>query len=312
MLQDIIAQLTKRSPEGGYGNEVSRLSAFEQAPLLAQAIAQFQKEQRVNPTAAALQNIGGKWKEATTDEERNSLNAAANMTRKNFLQSGGSPMELSSDQWGANPAQGFQTGAEEFKPGYAGDNLSMGQRTKLAALTGMFNGQPTWGRQAQESQLTGMYGGEKTWPRQAQESQLTGMFNGQPTWGRQAQESQLTGVYGGEKTWPRQYQEKGLALQEALKNMQANKASQADVKRENLSAAQEEIWGKLNEGVPLDQVEAWIVKNSGKYAEGGLDYQDLIDYAWIAKSGSKKPKLTAAKEDPLAANYDEWTKENPQ
>jgi len=255
MLQDIISQLNKRPVGDGYGNEVPRYNAFEQAPLLAQAITQFQKEQRVNPIAAALQNISSKWKAAQTDEERNALNAAANITRENFLQSGGSPMELSSSQWGADPTRGFQTGAEEFRPGYAGDNLSMGQRMNLASLTGMLNGQPTFQRQAQEATLTGMYDSEKTWPRQ--------------------------------------YQEQNMALQTALKNLQAAKLSQgsdSDSKRENLASAQTEIWEKLNAGVPLDQVEAWIVKNAGKYASAGLDYQDIIDYAWIAKSGAKRPK----------------------
>lgn len=177
MLENLINQMYYRQ-----NNPSPRPDSFEQAKQLAQNIIQFQQEQRTAPIVKALQDIGMKWQAAKTDEERAALNAAANSTRQNFLLSGGAPMDLPTNLWGSDTAKGFQTGAEEFKPGFAGDNLSMGQRMKLAAMTGMFNGQ-------------------KTFDREVAEAGFTGMFNGQ-------------------KTWPREYQEMNFALQQALKNAQ--------------------------------------------------------------------------------------------
>ena len=240
------------------------LNGLEAALQLAKAIPQFQQQQRVNPFAQALQNFSQQYGAATTDEQRNTLNTAANQTRTNFLQAGGSPNELDSKLWGSDPTQGFQTGSETYTPGYAADGMTNGQREKLASLTGLFAGQPTY-------------------QRQVSDAGLTGLFNGQ-------------------KTWPRQYQEAGLSIQQQNANTSArntaasaNKVSASDIKAANLADAQSEIWGMLHDGTPLEQVEAWIVKNAGKYASGGNDYNDLIDYAWIAKTGSKKTKPSSSK-----------------
>lgn len=246
------------------------INPIEGALALAKAIPEFQKEQRVSPFMQALQNLSSKWGAAGTDTERQSLNAAANQTRQNFLQAGGSPLELDSKLWGSDPTQGFQTGGEDYTPGYAADNMTTGQREKLAALTGLFAGRPTYNKQVTDAGLTGL-------------------FNGLPTMQKQELDASMTGLFNGEKTWPRQYQEQTMAANTAAKLASANKTSASDIKAANLADAQNEIWKDLHEGMPLEQVEANIVKNAGKYASGGLNYDDLIDYAWIAKTGSKKP-----------------------
>lgn len=89
---------------------------------------------------------------------------------------------------------------------------------------------------------------------------------------------------------PYQYQTADSRAATAINQQKLLQGSDADVKRDNMSTAQNEIWQMLNSGVPIEQVEAWIIKNAQKYSSGGLNYQDLIDYAWIAKTGSKKQK----------------------
>lgn len=168
-VQDVLSRLAR----GEYGNEVPQVNAFDQAQTLANAILQYQKQKQAAPYAQAIQNYGQQWKAAQTDEERRAANTAANLARATYLQKGGSPTDLSANLWGSTPSQGFQVGAGEYKAPYeGGDNLTLGQKMKIAALTGMFQGQPTWEKQYQESGLTGLYQGDKTWPRQYQEQSL--------------------------------------------------------------------------------------------------------------------------------------------
>lgn len=86
------------------------------------------------------------------------------------------------------------------------------------------------------------------------------------------------------------YQREQLDLGYARLNQAGAGTSQSDIIRQNLADAQTEIWGMLNSGVPLDQVEAMIWKNAGKYTSSGLKASDLADYAWMAATGYPKPK----------------------
>jgi hypothetical protein len=186
-LQDILKQLTGggigTSGSRGYGSEVPRYNAFEQAPLLANAVVQFQKEQRTAPYIQALQDYGRQYGAATDDAGRQRANAAANQARAAFISAGGSPLDLPRNLWGSSPDQGFQTGDEEFKPSYFGDNLSYGQRERQAALK----------RQAEMDALQ----------RRVSIAGLTGIDpeTNQPTWEREYQlkalENRLAGGGGG-------------------------------------------------------------------------------------------------------------------
>lgn len=127
-LQDILAGLN--DPAKGYGSEVPRTNAFVSAPLLAQAVANFQKQQRVAPLQKALEMHGRQYGAAQSEEEQQRANAMANLARAAFIKSGGSPLDVPQNLWGGDTSQGFQTGAAEFTPPYSGDNLTLGQRLK--------------------------------------------------------------------------------------------------------------------------------------------------------------------------------------
>lgn len=138
-LSDVLSRLGS----GGYGQDVRRVNALEDAPLMAQKIIDFQKQQRAAPFIKALQGYGAQYGGATTDTDRQSINNAANLARSEFVKSGGSPYDLPSNLWGGDPAKGFQTGAGSYAAPYAGDNLTLGQKMKRAPFTGMFEGKPT-------------------------------------------------------------------------------------------------------------------------------------------------------------------------
>jgi hypothetical protein len=113
------------------------------AKSLVQALVQTQKQQRSEPYANTLKQIGEKF--ATSEAKmRPMLNQQANKTRADYIASGGSPIDLDQGLWGSDPSQGFQTGEGQFTPGYAGDNMSMGQKLRLAPTTGKFEGNPTF------------------------------------------------------------------------------------------------------------------------------------------------------------------------
>lgn len=137
-LNDVLSRLAS----GDYGGEVKRTNAWEQAPILAQKIIDFQKTQRAAPFIQALQNYGQQYNKAQTDQEKQNASNAANLARAEYIKSGGSPWDLPSNLWGGDPSKGFQTGSNIFTAPYAGDNLTFGQKAKRAALTGMFEGRP--------------------------------------------------------------------------------------------------------------------------------------------------------------------------
>lgn len=116
---------------------------MSKAKSLYQAVVQAQKQQRSAPYADALQKIGEKFASASAKMQP-VLNQQANKVRSDYVASGGSPIDLDQDLWGADPSKGFQTGQGQFTPGYAGDNLSWGQKLKLAPITGRFEGNPTF------------------------------------------------------------------------------------------------------------------------------------------------------------------------
>jgi len=109
-------------------------SMFDQARQLAEGVLQHQKSQRAAPFIQAIQGYGDQYAQAPDDNARQQANMAANAARAAFLESGGSPFDISRNLWGSSPAAGFQTGGEEFKPAYTGDNLTYGQREKLSEM----------------------------------------------------------------------------------------------------------------------------------------------------------------------------------
>jgi hypothetical protein len=64
--------------------------------------------------------------------------------------------------------------------------------------------------------------------------------------------------------------------------------SDTEMKRNNLSQAQNKIWSDLNSGKTIQQVEAEIIRDASKYTQLGLDVDDLVDYAWYAATGASK------------------------
>ncbi|MCK9326706.1 MAG: hypothetical protein M0P69_14540 [Bacteroidales bacterium] len=290
------------------------LNPYEGATALAQAIAQFQRKQRVDPAATALHDMSMQYGQSGTDAEREALNAAANATRQNFLQSGGSPYEIATSLWGADPTQGFQTGESQFTPGYAGDNTTLGQKMKLASMTGMFAGQPTFDRQLQMSQLTGEFGGQPTWQKQVTEAGLTGMYQGQPT-------------------WDRELQEKDLALQQALGMMRSqsqgsDSLNMTESKRVAYSSIMngmladiDELWKEHPDGPSVEEAEKTIdalegsfMRDLSKYNLYGVtqkDIQQIVDY--VRKQAGLKEKYGSSG----SSSTDELTikgplNENPQ
>ena len=255
---DVLSRL--KDPNNTYGLEAPRMNALTQAPEVAGNILQYQKAQRAAPIIAALQNYGKQWGAAQAPEEQQRINAAANLARSSYLKSGGSPMDLPENLWGSSPEQGFQTGAEEYSPSYTGDNMTLGQALKAAAMTGMFRGQPTWDRQLQE----------KTEAREAE------LFPSQKAL-TQAQTAYYQRQAAGE-----------------------SKASDTDIKRANLSDAQKDIYSQLKSGISPQDIEAVIMENAYDYTMQGLDPQDLIDYAWYAATGAKKPKAEDAGGGPVS------------
>lgn len=149
-MDEILKELAKPVAESRYGG--SQFSAFEAAPLLSQALVRFQKEQRAQPTATELQDLSGEYAK-TPAAQQSQLNSRANALRQNYLQSGGSAFDLPKNLWGSDPNKGFQTGLGQFVPGVPGDNLSFGQKLKLAPIAGMYEGKPTWERQYQQRAL---------------------------------------------------------------------------------------------------------------------------------------------------------------
>lgn len=81
-----------------------------------------------------------------------------------------------------------------------------------------------------------------------------------------------------------------LRAQKAGSGTGAKQPSDSDIKRENMADAQAEIYEKISSGTPVEQIEALIIKNASKYSAAGVNPYDLVDYAWYAKTGAKKPK----------------------
>lgn len=151
-LAQLLATFSKGNPTR-YGEETPRINAIEQAPILADAITRYQKETRAKPFVDTLAQLSSQWAKAKTDAEKNDLHERANEVRRDYLVTGGSPIDMPTSAWGSSPDQGFEIEAGNFKPSYMGDNLSFGQKANLSALTGMFEGEPTWGAQVQTQTL---------------------------------------------------------------------------------------------------------------------------------------------------------------
>lgn len=137
-LEDILRQLSGKTNHVGtpqYGAEVPQYNAFQQAPTLAKAIIEYQKEQRTTPYINAIQGYSQQYGAATTNKERQRANSTANAARSAFLHGGGSPMDLPQSVWGSDPGQGFQTDVGQYAPALNGmEGLSNAQREKATAL----------------------------------------------------------------------------------------------------------------------------------------------------------------------------------
>lgn len=142
------------------GNSLN--DVIDRAKLIAKSIVANQKQQRSQPYADTLQGLSKRYAAATTPQAQIGLNQQANQARASYIASGGSPMDLDKSLWGSNPGNGFQTGTGQFKPGYAGDNLSIGQKIAQAPIFGNYEGRPTFDKQVSEAGLTGNYQGRPT------------------------------------------------------------------------------------------------------------------------------------------------------
>lgn len=151
-------------------------STMEQAKQLAQTISAYQREQRTTPVIKALQHYANQYNSTTDEAARAAANAMANQIRSSFIAGGGSPMDLPMQNWGANPASGFQTpvGFESPITGYEGlgrkDTINFRRQTNLDSLE----------RRKLEADLSGIdpFTGQKTWPRQYQEAALARSSSG--------------------------------------------------------------------------------------------------------------------------------------
>jgi hypothetical protein len=66
-------------------------------------------------------------------------------------------------------------------------------------------------------------------------------------------------------------------------------SSSTDTIRYNKSMAESAIWDDLNSGKDIQQVEADIMRDAGKYSQLGINWKDLVNYAWTSKTGAAKP-----------------------
>lgn len=256
-------------PNGG----ASRANPIQAAPDLAQMVVQAQKDQRSAPFEEALRKVGNAWGTAKTAKDKANLNSQADKIRADYVNSGGSPVDIDESLWGSDPSKGFDVGTNKFLPGYAGDNMSMGQKLRLSEVTGNYEGKPTWAKQVGLAELTGMFGGQKTWPRQYQERNL----------GQQDQQLDISrgnlGVAQG-----------NLQLQTDYKDFQMD---QNQFQQDSSIATNRAI----NEIAKLpDETKAWeyIGENAGYFASAGVDTSSLI--AAIAK---RWPKADATGSDQL-------------
>jgi hypothetical protein len=69
----------------------------------------------------------------------------------------------------------------------------------------------------------------------------------------------------------------------------AGGSSSTDIIRYNKSMAESAIWDDLNSGKDIQQVEADIMRDAGKYSQLGINWKDLVNYAWTSKTGAAKP-----------------------
>jgi|GEM_PF-4574057 len=145
---DLASLLAQLSPNNGQ----QRMDPYQAAPLLANAVTGFQKEQRATPFIKALKTLGDQWATANP-EQQNDINTQASKVRGDYIASGGSPIDMPKELWGSDPSKGFQTGAGTYAPSYTGDNLSMGQKAQRAGLTGQFEGNLTWPAHVQNEGL---------------------------------------------------------------------------------------------------------------------------------------------------------------
>lgn len=152
-VEEILAQLSKVPVSTApYGQEANQNNAFAQATELVKGIVNFQKSQKAAPFVSELQNLSGQYAQAAQPQQID-LNSRANALRHQYIASGGSPMDLPKELWGSDVSKGFQIGQGQFTQGIPGDNLSIGQKQRQSAITGMYENQKTWDRQREESGL---------------------------------------------------------------------------------------------------------------------------------------------------------------
>lgn len=258
-LRDVLSRLGT----GEYGQDVKRINALEDAPLVAQKIIDFQKQQRAAPFIKALQNYGAQYGAAKTDADRQSASNAANLARSEFIKSGGSPWDLPLNLWGSDPSKGFQTGAGSYAAPYSGDNLTLGQKMKRAPFTGMFEGKPTaeYGQYLSSPEAQSWY---LPLIRQSMEADIKNAL-------RSANQPYSTvRSSGGSSSTP--------------------KPTQTERQNSALADAYDAVDQAYNAGLTYDEIESNIKSQTSNLTRQGVDIQKVLDYA-----ASKAP---AAQEEP--------------
>ena len=148
----------------------SMQNTINEARQIANMIKSQRTQARTQPAISALSGLASQYGSAQTDEQRQQLNALANLTRNNYLQGGGSPADLPKNLWGSDPMQGFQTSEGYQAPitGYEGlkrpDAIGASRQSMLDSLTKeQWRGSPEsqdWylplTKQTMEAQLTNL------------------------------------------------------------------------------------------------------------------------------------------------------------
>ena len=163
MIEDILSKLGA----GGY------TPTYESPEDIVKRVVSFQKSQRAGPVTGQLQEAGQGYSQATP-EVQTQKRARANALRAAYVTNGGNPADLDPKLHGSDPNRGFQIGEGKFHvPEYnVEDNMTNAQKERRAGITGLFEGKPTYDRQARDADLTGMYQGKETPAYQLIKAQL--------------------------------------------------------------------------------------------------------------------------------------------
>ncbi|MFA5880569.1 MAG: hypothetical protein WC834_00110 [Eubacteriales bacterium] len=147
-MDDNLAQILAKLGEGQYNPQ------YIQPEQQVQNIVNSQRQQRVRPYNQAIQSVGQGYAQMAPNKQTE-LNARANQIRAAYIAEGGNPMDLPKEHWGSDPSKGFQIDEGQFHTPMPNmnQNLSYGQKEKLAAITDMYENKPTLKGQLIQSQI---------------------------------------------------------------------------------------------------------------------------------------------------------------